>query len=257
MRLPSLSPTSWLALALTALGLIFVAVAIAWDWLDAWAPNLATEAFAIALTIAVVERIVRREDRRRLQPRVESAMHALRQEFRRFVDGVTVDYAGTHLHSFRPLPRDALEFLDQWLADKDKQDACHAPRRGDPEQLPLVLHQGIELGKALVHYRELDREVMEPELVRAIDDYIWLGSQHGLLMYRIAGRGAERAQGYALGDTTIVRGARAFGEVLARHDPLGPLELEDLTRSAMKEHSEHLRKRGDEIAGWRWRPHKR
>jgi len=254
VRVRSLSLTSWLALALTALGLIFVAIAIAGDWLDAWAPNLATEAFATALTIAVVERIVRREARRRLQPRVESVMHALRQELRSFVDGIAVDYARTHLHSFQPLPRDALDFLDQWLADKDAQDACHAPTRGDPVQLPLVLHQGIELGKALRHYRESDREVMEPELVRAIDDYIWLGSQHGLLMYRLAGRGAERSKGYVLGDTAIVRGARGFGEVLARHDPLGPLELEDLTRNAMQMHSDGMRKRAGEIAGWRWQP---
>jgi hypothetical protein len=255
VRLPSLSPTSWLAFALVVLGFAFVAIAVACDSLDAWAPNLATEAFAIAVTIAIVERIVRREARERLRPRLESAMDGLRQEFRNFVDGVTWDYAATHLHTFRPLPRDALDFLDHWLAGKEAQDACAVPVPDDPRvQTSLVLYHGVELGKALIRYRELDREVMEPEVVRAIDDYIWHGFQHGQVGFELARRSANPGQGHALAEATIVRAARAFGEVLARHDPRGGLQLDDLTLSAMQEHSDYLRKRGDELAGWRWQP---
>jgi hypothetical protein len=248
LRLPSLSPTAWLALIVTAVGLAFVVVGVVSDWLDAWAPNLATSAFTIAVTVTVVERIVRREARERLRPRVESAMDALRQEFRAFLSGVTVDYAGTHLHTFRPLPRDALDFLDQWLEDKAAQDACDVPGGADDvlQGRPLVVYKGDELGKALLHYRELDRDVLEPEVVRAIDDYLWLGVQHSRLWFGLSP--AERAKGYAGAETTIVRQARAFGEALARHDPRGRLTFEDLTLRAMAEHSENLRDRAREIA---------
>jgi len=270
VRFPRLSPKKWTALIVAKLprpslatwaGLAFVGVAsvavLTWwltDALDDWAPNAAVEALSIAATIVIVERIVRHETRARVRPRIESASDALRQEFHSFLYGITVDYAGTHLHTFRPLPRDALAFLDQWLADKDKQDACQTTLREDRGELPLVLHQGIELGKALRHYRELDREVMEPELVRAIDDYIWHGTQRGLLMYRLPADGTERGKRYVLAEAAIVRAARAFGEVLARHDPRGRLEFDDLTITAMQMHSEGLRDRAGEIVGWRWYP---
>jgi hypothetical protein len=259
VRIPSPSPTSWLALALTAVGLLFVAVAIAGDWLDAWASNLATEAFAIALTIAIVERIVRREARReareRLRPRVESAMDGLRQEFRKFVHGLAWDYAATHLHTFRPLPSDALAFLDHWLAQKEEQDACRVPVPDDERvEISYVLYDGLKMGNALRIYRELDRDVMEPEVVRAIDDYMWPGVENGLNLYALAGHSTEPGRGYAHAETAIVRAARAFGEVLARHEPRDLIEIPDSTRSAMQDHSEHLRKRGAEIPGWRWRP---
>jgi hypothetical protein len=246
----------------TRWALAFVAIAgFAWwlaDVLNDWGPNIAAEALSIAATIVIVERIVRHEARARLLPRIENAMDALRWEFRDFVHGVAVDYAGTHLHTFRPLPGDALAFLDQWLADKDAQDACQATTwNEDRDSLPLVLHQGNELGKALRHYRELDREVMEPELVRAIDDYLWLGLQWAGTSYGLAKSGhtgGTLGQGYTLAETTIVRQARAFGQVLARHDPRGRIQFDDLTITAMQEHSEGLRKRGGEIAGWRWYP---
>ena len=255
MRIPSLSPTSWLALALTFLGLVFVAIAIASDWLDAWAPNLATDAFAIALTIAVVERIVRREARQRLWPRVESAMDGLRQEFRKFVHGLAWDYASTHLHTFRPMPLDPLAFLDHWLAEKEAQDACQIPVQGDERvEISYVVYEGLEMGNALRFYRELDRDVMEPEVVRAIDDYLWHGVQDGRTMYAIAGRSANPGESYAMAERAFVRAGFEFGAVLARHHPRGLIELDDPTRTAMQEHSEHLLKRAGEILASRWRP---
>jgi hypothetical protein len=253
--IPRPSLGTWWALVFTSVAGLAV---LAWwftDALDDWAPNFAAEALSIAATIVIVERIVRHEDRERLRPRVESAMAALRQEFRKFLHAITVDYAGTHLHTFRPLPADALSFLDQWLADKDAQDACPTPIRDDDRVVfSLVLHEGIELGKGLVGWRELDRDVMEPEVVRAIDDYVWHGAQHGATMYQLGGLGSTRATAHTTAEKAVVRAARAFGEVLARYDPRGRIVLEDLTLSAMEEHSEMLRKRAGEITGWRWYP---
>jgi hypothetical protein len=256
-KLPSLSLGAWSALAFA--GIAAFAVLMWWlaDALDDWAPNFAAEALSIAATLVIVERIVRHEARQRLMPRIESAMAALRSEFRRFLQSVTVDYAGTHLHTFRPLPRDAPDFLDQWLADKQTQDACFSPRRvsDDPKELPLVLGAGEELGKALSHYRELDRDVLDAEVVRAIDDYLWMGVQWAGTRYHLADRGGGTvAEAHASAETTIVRQARALGGVIARHDPHGRIEFQDLTLTAMQEHSEHLRQRAGEIAGYRWYP---
>src|SRR5262249_14564475 len=154
-------------------------------------------------------------------------MLSLRHEFQSFLSNVEVDYAGTHLHTFRPLERDALDFLDQWVADKPKQDACSRPVPGDDGEpvRSLVLYGGFELGKGLARYRELDRGGMEPGGVRAIDDFLWLGVGHGRLMYQLS----PPAERLADAETTVVRAARKFGEVLARNDPHGRLELEDLT----------------------------
>ena len=256
-RRPRLSLGTWAALGFV--GLASLAGLVSWgtDALDDWAPNVAVDSLALAATIVIVERIVRREARERLRPRVESAMQALRQEFRGFVSAVTVDYAGTHLHTFRPLPRNALAFLDQWLADKGAQDACQTMMW---DRLTLVLHQGNQLGKALRHYRELDRDVLEPEVVRAIDDYLWLGLQWASTSLGLARSGYTRrtlGEGYASAETIIVEQARAFGEVLARHDPHGSIELDDLTLSATQLHSEGLLKRAEELVGWRWFPRER
>lgn len=118
----------------------------------------------------------------------------------------------------------------------------------EPDQLPLVLHQGVELGNALRAYRELDRDVMEPELVRAIDDYLWHGAQWGMTSYQLTkAHLLEEREGYAGAESAVVRAARAFGEVLARHDPQGRLTFEDLTLSAMREHSENMRR-----GRWEW-----
>jgi hypothetical protein len=271
VKLGWLSPRKWTALLIakrprpslgTQAALAFAGLAglagLAWAFteaLDDWAPNIAVEALSIAATITIVERIIRHEARERLRPRIESAMDGLRQEFLKFVHGLAWDYAATHLHTFRSLPRDALAFLDHWLAEKDAQDACQVPVPDDKRvEISYVLYEGLEMGNALRIYRELDRDVMEPEVVRAIDDYLWHGVQNGRTLYVIAGRSSDPGKGYATAETAIVRGARAFGEVLARNDPRGLIELDDQTRTAMQEHSEYLRKRGAGFAGWRWRP---
>jgi hypothetical protein len=248
-RLKVARPTlaGWAAFVLVGIAAAAVLLWFFANALDDWAPNIGVEALAIAATIVIVERIVRHEARRRLLPRIESVIDGLRSELRDFLSGITVDYASTHLNTFRPLERDSLDFLDQWLAEKDAQDSCQwlsDPRRRS--ELPLVLHQGVRLGRALRAYRELDREVMEPELVRAIDDYIWHGWQHGLTMYELRDH-AEPGSGFSLAEESVVRAARQFAEVLARHDPRGPLQLDDLTLSAMQEHSDNLRR-----GRWQW-----
>jgi hypothetical protein len=142
--------------------------------LRAWTPNIGTDAFFVAVTITVVEQAIRREEKRRVRPRVESAMYHTRLAMKMFAESVVIDYSGTHLHTFRPVERDMLDFLEQWLADADNKDACSAPIDGT---YSLVMHAGAELGNFLRDLRQHDRDVMEPDLIRALDDYLWLGAQ--------------------------------------------------------------------------------
>jgi hypothetical protein len=211
--------------------------------LRSWMPNVATGAFFVAVTITVVERAIRRERRQRLQPRVEYVLDRLRWDLRSFLESLVVDYSGTHLGTFKPVPRDAIAFLDFWLVEKEHQDACHTPLEDSP--LPLVLHAGFECANALRRSRDNDREVMEAELVRAIDDYWWHAGQ-GELFY-----GFSRAQwthdpagNMRHAEEVLVRGARKFAEALLPHDTRGRIEFEDLTLQAAEEHSRGMRERG-------------
>jgi hypothetical protein len=53
--------TTKAALVLVVFGLVAVAVYFFWAGTADWAPNIATEAFSIAVTILVVDQIVQRE----------------------------------------------------------------------------------------------------------------------------------------------------------------------------------------------------
>ncbi len=253
------TPTEWVALASLAVAIGAAAMYSATSTLRAWTPNIATDAFFVAVTITVVERAIRREARRRLQPRVESVMYHTRMQMKMFASSVVIDYSGTHLHTFRPVEQDMLAFLEQWLADQDTKDACSAPI---DSTYSLVVHAGTELANLLREMREHDREVMEPDLVRAMDDFLWLGAQHGRmsLAFAMDPSGHDRPGSFALAEHTIVREAKRLAEVLLLHDDRGRITFEDLTLRAAEEHSRHTRERGwylEEVAAQmraeRWR----
>jgi hypothetical protein len=234
------------ALAALVCFVVFIAsvfVDVFADALDAWAPNVGVGALSIAATLLVVERIVQHEARRRLWPRVELLMRSLRMEFFLFLQAMTVDYGGTHLNNFRPIKRDCLDFLDQWLTEKDTQDACQVSYEDDR---PIVIQHGALLGKALRAYRDQDLDVMEPALVRAIDDFMWHGWQHGETMYELRAHAAV-GTGVSGAEKRVVSAALAFGEVLALHDPQGRLQFDDLAISVTEEHSRNLRR-----GHWQW-----
>ena len=60
-----------LAYAFVAIGLFAIGLAYFADSYDGWASNIAVEAFSLAATIAVVERILARSERRARQPRLQ------------------------------------------------------------------------------------------------------------------------------------------------------------------------------------------
>jgi hypothetical protein len=103
---------SWLITLLAslffAIGVFGIGLAYFCDSYDDWASNIAVEGISLGLTVGVVDWIVRRSERDRLKPRIELAVGNLRFELFRFAQGATVDYAGTHLHTLRPIPEDVL-----------------------------------------------------------------------------------------------------------------------------------------------------
>jgi hypothetical protein len=100
--LRQLSLVTWAAVVLAGVAIVAVVVAIASDRFDNWTPNIATEALAIAVTIGVVERIVRRENERLVRPRVGRAMQVLAFAIKRFVQGCIFDYFARHPGPVRP-----------------------------------------------------------------------------------------------------------------------------------------------------------
>jgi hypothetical protein len=253
-RMPPLTATAATALVVLALG-----AWATWRWsnvADAWMPGVATSAIAIAVTITLVQGIIRREEKRRLRPRVEDVIGWLRSDLFDFAQSAVIDYAGTHLHTFETIQPDLLSFLEQWLAESDRQDSCAAPIRDGPEdpRVPLLLHSATRFAESLKRTRERDREVMEPELVRALDDCV-----HGVGLGQMAlglslGRDWHDPIGTRRhGESRVVQAALDFGRVLLRHDDRGRIAFPDLSIQAAEEHSRHLARHGESIVSWRGR----
>jgi hypothetical protein len=89
----------YLALVLVVVAAVAVVLYDHHD-LRAWTPNIATSALSIAITVTIVSWIVRREARRRIQPRVERTLYWIGLGYRGFLHAILIDYAGTHHATF-------------------------------------------------------------------------------------------------------------------------------------------------------------
>jgi hypothetical protein len=155
------------------------------DAADAWMPNVATTAVGVAATITVVEWVVRREARERLKPRTDRALYWIGLELRMFMESVLMDYAETHRHTYRPIPADVGEMIDQWNADHDVEDNPREYIEHGGTRAPLIVTEAIKLAQRLDQARSRDLDVLEPGLVRGIDDFGWAAAQ-GLQLCALA-----------------------------------------------------------------------
>jgi hypothetical protein len=129
-----------LAGLLVALVIIAIAVDVMTNALDAWMPNVATGAASIALTITVVDRLIKRADDARLQGRRRQAYRRLAQALLSLTQKVFMDYLGTHLHSDIEMSGDPAELLRRW-----REDDPDTPRRRPPDGArPFVLEAAVE-----------------------------------------------------------------------------------------------------------------
>jgi hypothetical protein len=208
-----LRPTDWAAIAFGVLSVLFALLDFAWENAEAraWLPNVATMFAGLALTVWLVAWIVRREEARRLLPRVGRALAHIQVEFVEFVRAVALDYLTTHSQP-ETLPPNALDVLDLWLREQASSDLPH-----------------LELWPGGLTLR--DRDVLEPGLVAAIRDLCAAG-RHARALEATTFVGAPRHLARAMNRdsaersyATLVSGARAFGEALRAYAPPAIFEV--------------------------------
>lgn len=210
-----ISDTALLVLALALVALVAVGIAARFNAFDNWAPNIATEALSILVTVAVVERIVRRESERRVAPRRERALAVLSNAVVRFSMNASGDYLVTHLDNAVPPPSDPVGILDGWLLGYGNEDA---PRRPGPGGLSRFVDDCVELIERTQRVIDSDRDVLPPDLVVAADNLsVTFGGMGDDFLSLIRQPPELRPpEGWIL--LCLMHPARHFAEVLSRYN---------------------------------------
>ncbi len=182
------SPTIWVALVFVGVGIVGVFLG-RHATLQEWGPHIAVTAFALAITITVVEWIVRSEANARIRPRVTRAHSAMDLNLGSFMRELLSDYGATHRDTSQPIPKSARKMIELWLADQPNEDTTRVARPG--QTLPALMAAATVLKSDLEEIRSRDVDVIEPGLVAAMDKF---GNDvHGAMFpYRW---GVERADG--------------------------------------------------------------
>ncbi len=186
----SLTPVEWFAVVLCAGAAAAVAVSLASDVLDAWAPELAVSAVSIAITISVVERLLQRAEIDRIRPRTSRAHSSIIDGLENVVRSLTVDYRLTH-DSAPELPPDWVSFFDAWIAWREKLargQETYVPNPDPYLAYGYLVHEFASTAKSLARTVALDREVLSPRLVVAADALMESANNAGkILEYARAG----------------------------------------------------------------------
>jgi hypothetical protein len=146
-------------------GLLLVgicAVGLWWrGYLHEWMPNVATDAFTLALGITVIDSAIKRNARERLRPRIRLARASLARAIRGLAEGVALDYATTHLATYRRPPADLDGVIDHWLAEQSRADS-------DP-QTRVLPDAADRAAREISLIRITSYDVLEPGLLTALD----------------------------------------------------------------------------------------
>jgi hypothetical protein len=87
------------------------------SWVHAWMPNISTGAGTIAITIAVVDRIVRHQRTSEERGRVEQALRRISGDLHALVDFALWDYVDMHPgNTYRRPPNELRALLAHWKA---------------------------------------------------------------------------------------------------------------------------------------------
>jgi hypothetical protein len=204
-------------------------------------PNVATTAIGFAATITAVDWILRHEARERLRPRTEAMLDGLGLDIRMFISTVMLDYAETHMHTYRPMPGDVVGLLDQWRQDHDAEDAVREDmddNRG--RRVPLIVIGAVDLAKQVERTRARDLDVLEPALVRAMDEFSWAAWQ-GLQLCDLAAIGGNDPNDHRrVAAALIVNRLRELATVFFRYGRPVWREIPDLSRRGTDEHHANL-----------------
>jgi hypothetical protein len=156
-------------LGLTTLVGLLVAVgsaAILVYWLGElrdWMPNVATDAFALAFALTIVDAVLKREAQERERPRRELASASLARAARTLGEAVALDYAMTHRGSYRRPPQAVDEIFGQWLDEQETADT-DPPVRGLPGAVARVAED-------LWWTRTTSHDVLDPPLLAEVDRF--------------------------------------------------------------------------------------
>jgi hypothetical protein len=160
------APTSWVAL-----GLLVLTGAAVWLWLDGvlreWTPGFAVSAFVLAASVTVIPAVLRRQADARVRRRVEPVINEIHNSLYLVVEDILVDAAETQ-------PDQAFDTSDlheifDLLCWAHMTCALTIPSSKEhPAQFVLIAR---EFARQLARTRERERDVLEPDLIRAIDDF--------------------------------------------------------------------------------------
>lgn len=229
----------WVTVALVVLAVASVVVWSLTDAADAWMPSVATTLLSVAATITVVGWIVRREERERRRPWQDRALYWLGFDLRMFMDALLLDYAETHLHTYRPIPSDVLEMIGQWQADHSSEDAAREDMDHRGRRAPLIVLEAIELAQRLKHSRGQDLAVLEPSLIREIDDFIWAAGQADQLCAFGFASGMDAVQAHRTAAHLIVHHFQLLANVFPQFGASPWREIPELSRRANAGHHRH------------------
>jgi hypothetical protein len=133
-----------------------------------WAPNIGTDFFAAAVTLTVVQAILARHEQERARPLSTSAVTRLRSMLAEITAGIGTDYSETHRANRKPLPANALEVLDIWLAEAETADT----RRDPADSVPVAVDTALDSISDFDDIRTHDRDHLPADLVVSLGGFI-------------------------------------------------------------------------------------
>jgi hypothetical protein len=200
-----------------------VAVSAVSDALDAWMPNVAIEALAIALTITVVDRIVRREAHARVQPLLDHAYSDINGALTLFGYQLVREYAHTHEAHYRRPPTTQLVGLTEfWLQEQQTADLL-------PADNDSVVRAAETLARQFDATREANPE-LEPTFRVAMDACARTLRHQGTMLALFAAMNVQglAEEPYATSARGVVVAVRDFGREFQQRSGLVPQIQEEI-----------------------------
>jgi hypothetical protein len=187
------------------------------DTLAEWAPNIAATSVGLAITITAVEWIVRKEARARLQPRVKPALQEMSLSLLFLTSAIMNDYAQTHRGiEVDDLPGETVGMCERWFRDRDREDKQRTYLSDDGQ--PFLIEAGREFAEQLADTRGRSFDVLEPDLVSAID----LACQElGFAIGEVPGAAAGTGSGTRDALLGVVGATWRFADVFSRYRHAG------------------------------------
>jgi hypothetical protein len=238
------SPRTWsgvqqLAAALTAVAVVAIIVDVASDALDAWAPNVTVGALSIAATITVVNRIVQREERLRVQPLLDWAHRDIQEQLETFAYALMSHYVETHQTSYvRPASSALADIAASWLEQMENVDA---PSSDKTEVIAAAKVTADQFDRI----RRDNRDVLEPALMIALDQFARGVRQQEFLaplMNQLLGARPLHEDAYLIASSSVVQAVASLAAELEQMTGLGPalrdefIEGIELTRQQLGQH---------------------